>query len=338
MSAATPPSDPAPPSDGVNSSESERMSAAVSSQSVRSKASSTTNEDSESRRKAISNSLRQSHDLLVVQHDKEACLDLAFDEMDVKKNGVLDRSELYMFMEEAAKYVRLQVEEDVVHDAVDALLQDAHQGKDLQDSVITREQFYEMFQRHPDLLRAFDDEESMSALKDSGISWQLSEEEQIQDEKEKEEVWAHARTHWRNKYSAIAWALLYFIGNTVAFTYKAILYHRNEEAQAVFGECITVARGAAQALNLNACLILLPICHHFLTWLRGMPLVPLLFPFDASLEVHIGIGIVIALFSTAHCCAHACDFYRFARADEADIYRYEQSCLISFKLALLSDI
>lgn len=275
-------------------------------------------DESERRRQAISNSLRKSHEILLKKNDREACLEVAFNEMDIKKNNRLDRSELYIFMEEAAKHVRLEVDQDVIHDAVDVLLEDAQQGN-AEGSFITKEQFYDMFQRHPDMMRVFDDEESIAALRESGVSWELSPDEQELEEKEKEEVWAHARTHWKNKNVAIVWLLLYIFGNAFAFTYKAILYSRNEEAQAVFGECITVARGCAQLLNLNACLILLPICRHFFTWLRCTR-ARYLFPFDASIEIHILIGIVIALFSTAHCCAHVCDFYRFARADADDIY------------------
>lgn len=43
-------------------------------------------------------------------------------------------------------------------------------------------------------------------------------------------------------------------------------------------------------------------------------------PFDAFLESHIFFGCAILLFATLHVSAHVCDFYRFARADEADIY------------------
>ena len=53
----------------------------------------------------------------------------------------------------------------------------------------------------------------------------------------------------------MAWIGLYVIANVVAFTIKAIKYEDNDEAQAVFGHCITVARGCANCLNLNACLV-----------------------------------------------------------------------------------
>ena len=270
-------------------------------------------------RKSITASLRRSHALLITD-GKDACIENAFNDLDLKKNGVLDRSELCIFLEEAAKHVRLQVEKETIEDAVDALMEDARQGDESTDTTfITRAQFYDMFQRHPDMLRVFEDQESMSLLRKSVRSSQLSPEEKRQDENEMEEVWAHARTHWKSKKVAIAWLVLYIAGCVTAFFYKAVVYNQNDEAQAVFGQCITVARGSAQLLNLNACLILLPICRHFLTWLRitkGRDL----FPFDASIEIHILVGIVIALFSTAHVCAHICDFYRFARADVDDIY------------------
>jgi Ferric reductase like transmembrane component len=81
-----------------------------------------------------------------------------------------------------------------------------------------------------------------------------------------------------------------------------------------------VARGSAMCLNLNCALVLLPICRHVLTQARHRPSLQFYFPFDASLEYHVVIGLAIAAFATAHFCAHMCDFYRFARASEEDIY------------------
>jgi predicted ferric reductase len=285
----------------------------------------------EDSKRRIARSLVLAHSILVEKEDTEACLEVAFNSLDVKKDDVLDRSELTMFMQEAAKHVRLQMDSGVVEDAVDALLEDVRgSNKDLQH--ITRQEFFDIFRRHPDMMRVFDDESSLSDRRQSVRSIGLSKKEQKRIEKDRDEVWAHAHTHWKSKRSAIVWLLLYTFGNVFAFVYKAILYHRDEEAQAVFGECITVARGCAQALNLNACLILLPICRHFVTLLRGTKFRDDWFPFDASIEIHILIGIVIALFSTAHVCAHICDFYRFARADVNDIY-----ALFGDKLGVIPD-
>jgi hypothetical protein len=149
------------------------------------------------RRLSIARSLVQAHSLLVEKEDEKACLELAFNNLDVKNDNVLDRSELTLFMQEAAKYVRLQVDSDVVEDAVDALLEDVSDDNDLEH--ITREQFYDIFHRHPDMLRVFDDESSLADLRESVRSHQLSQKERNRFEKDQEEVWAHAHTHWKSK-------------------------------------------------------------------------------------------------------------------------------------------
>jgi respiratory burst oxidase len=276
-------------------------------------------------RSSLRASLQQAHKVFV-ESGEDAALATAFDKLDLKGNGRLDRSEINIFLEEAAKHVRLEVEQEIIDMAVDALIDSARQGKDLDDDdssrFISRDEFYDLFYRHPDMLRVFEDEQSFAALRASvrsQVTQESTPEELELEKKEQDEVWQHAHTHWKNRKTAIVWFVIYFLGNAFAFIYKAIKYSNQEEAQAVFGNCITVARGAAQCLNLNAALVLLLVCRHFLTRLRATKL-RWIFPFDASLEAHILVGIAFALFSTAHVCAHICDFHRFGNADEDDIY------------------
>ena len=176
---------------------------------------------------------------------------------------------------------------------------------------MTREQFYDIFHRHPELMRCFEDEDELQRLKQSVRSSVENEAERAKEEEENEQVWHRYNTEWKNKFVEYIWLLLYIGANTAAFTVKAMSYASNEEATAVFGGCIVGARGAAACLNLNAMLVLLPICRHVVTWFRCTPLAYYA-PFDASLEAHILIGIAILLFSTAHVCSHICDIYRFA--------------------------
>lgn len=246
----------------------------------------------------------------------EEAIDDAFDELDIKRDGQLDRSELQGFLQEAARTVRLEVETEVIEAAVDALIHDAGGGD---EDFISRTRFHDVFQRHPDMLTVFKDEETVSSLRESIRSRDLSIQEIQEDEEENKQVWAHAQAEWKNRRVAFVWLVLYAAANVTAFTYKGVKYARDDEATAVFGDCIVVARGAAQTLNLNACIILIPMCRHFLTLLRKTSL-RFLFPFDAQQEFHVWVGIVIALFSTAHFAAHMCDFTRFAAADEEDLY------------------
>jgi len=61
------------------------------------------------------------------------------------------------------------------------------------------------------------------------------------------------------------------------------------------------------------------MCRHFLTLLHKTPL-RFIFPFDATQEGHVIMGIVFGLLAASHTAAHICNFQRFSVADEADIY------------------
>jgi respiratory burst oxidase len=259
---------------------------------------------------------------------KEVAIDRAFHELDYKKTGRLDRSEITKFMEEAANLIRLELGASVISDAVDALMEDV--GANPKEH-ITREQFDDIFERHPELLRCFEDEESRSFRTSSSQNQALTPQEMQQVAKENEQVWLVAHTRWKNEWKSLIWIMLYVAANITAFTYKAITYVNRDEATQVFGSCIVVARGAAQCLNFNCCLILLPICRRFLTRLRATKL-RFLFPFDVVLEYHMWIGLAIAFFVTLHVSAHICDFYRFARADQEDLY-----ALFGDKLGVIPD-
>jgi respiratory burst oxidase len=249
------------------------------------------------------------------QAGQQAAIDRAFTTLDIKKNGQLDRSEIAAFMEQAAKLIRLQVADSVIGDAVDALLEDV--GADT-DHVVSKAQFHDLFVRHPDLLRCFDDENSVASRHEMAASRTLSRKELVDADQENEQVWLHAHTHWKNKRLFALWTFLYISANVAAFTYKAVTYARRDAATEVFGNCIAVARGSAQCLNLNACLILLPICRHFFTRLRATHL-RFIFPFDAVLDYHMFIGLVMAGLVVVHVSAHVCDFHRFAHAEESAI-------------------
>lgn len=248
-------------------------------------------------------------------HGKQAAINRAFEELDVSKDGCLDRQEITAFMGEAAKVIKLDVPETVLSDAVDALMEDV--GASLTKH-ISKEQFDQLFERHPDLLKCFDDEVSVAVMQRRISTSERTLEEVQEEERENLEVWENMHARWKSEKVLIVWTCLYVAANIIAFTYKGITYANQEEALNVFGDCIIVARGSAQCLNLNCCLILLPVCRHFLTRLRATRL-RFFFPFDTLLESHIYFGIAILLFTTLHVSAHVCDFYRFARADETDI-------------------
>jgi NAD(P)H-flavin reductase len=249
----------------------------------------------------------------------EDAINAAFQVMDADKSGKLERSEIQAFIQTAATHAKLNVQlgESVIEAAVDALIHDAGGGE---DDFITKEQFYEIFERHPDMLIAFEDTSASLRRRELAASSRFNHEDFDEEElKENEQLWATSFIAiWKNKWASVLWIGIYITCNVVLFAFKAHAYYHNEEATNLFGQCIVVARGCAETLNLNAMLILLLMCKHFLTLLRKTP-VRFAFPFDTTHELHIGIGIVFALLAVSHTCAHICDIYRFAHADEDDI-------------------
>ena len=200
---------------------------------------------------------------------QSAAIDEAFHALDLDKTGNLDRAEIQAFFTAAAQKTKLDkvdVNNAVMEAAVDALMHDA--GCDAQ-GLMTKQQFHEIFDRHPDMLAVFGE---VDKGKDNAYAGRLTAEEQgkgkispdVDDmEDEDEENWVHNLVaDWKSNKRVVAWIGLYVIANVVAFTIKAIKYEDNDEAQAVFWHCITVARGCANCLNLNACLVvsIFPIC------------------------------------------------------------------------------
>lgn len=68
------------------------------------------------------------------------------------------------------------------------------------------------------------------------------------------------------------------------FTWKFSQY-RQRAAYHVMGDCLCVAKGAAETLKLNMALILLPVCRNTITRLRSTRLGKIV-PFDDNLDFH----------------------------------------------------
>ena len=279
----------------------------------------------------------------------QAAVRAAFDELDQDHKGYLTPSDLFDFFAVAADYTRVNVEDEVIHAAVQALLDDVgalqtpvpavegNSNRNRNDAnqqsatdrgttdtaaavVVTFEQFASIFQRHPDLCRVFEDPTAHTSLRQSVLTLLTSSLVELENEdEENRQVYIPYHTQWKNQSIEFLWIAAYVGMNVAVFTTKAINYSKNPEAIAVFGQCILAARGAAACLNLNCMLILLPICRHLLTHLQATRLRHFI-PFDSYLETHFLLGIIILLFVIVHVSAHVCDFYRFAYADEADIY------------------
>jgi respiratory burst oxidase len=251
-----------------------------------------------------------------VTKEKHDAIERAFRLVDVSDNGLLEIDELVLLMEQAARDIELVIPKSCIIDAAEALIEDVGvEGS----NHLTREQFKSLFDRYPDLLRFFDSDIGNIDLLRQAQERPLTREELEERERENEEVWeSMPHVHWKSEYTRTVWAFLYFAANVAAFTSKGIIYANSVNVKNVFGNCIIVARGSAQCLNLNCCLILLPLCRHILTRLRATKL-RFYFPFDSFMMSHIYFGIAILIFTILHVAAHVCDFVNFTHAEQADI-------------------
>jgi FAD-binding domain/Ferric reductase like transmembrane component len=267
-------------------------------------------------------------------------LEKAFSVIDVSNAGYLTSSDLFIFFQQAAQHIGLKsVEDELIDIVVDALLEDittaaknqtggagaaaaAPAATELVEGHITKEQFFDIFERHPDLMTAFGDDMSRSTLAYYDKKHTLDDKEQEEEEEWQEndaQVWHRYHTNLQNQAVEYSWLLLYILGSIAIFINKAIEYANRQDALDVFGYCILPARGAAACLNVNCLFILLPICRHVTTWVQCTPLHSY-FPFNAYLEAHVLFGTAILFWAMVHVGAHVCDFYRFAYAPEDAIY------------------
>ncbi|CAB9524713.1 generating NADPH oxidase heavy chain subunit [Seminavis robusta] len=281
---------------------------------------------------------------LAMEEARDAAIDAIFDRLDLDGDGLLDRQDLQALLMDAATKINLTIEPAVIDAAIDALIEDAGSDEamfsmeesytigdynsrrgnsslaclDPLDS-INKAQFSNIFKRHPDMLTVFQDpadQQHGAALSDKKALRPLGDTDLKTEHEENEQVW---QTRWKNWNVNMFWLALYVAANAIAFTTKAVKYANHDEAQAVFGQCIVAARGAAQCLNLNCALILLPMCRHFLTRLRGTS-ARFYFPFDSALDVHKLLGAAILWWTLVHVGAHLCDFHRLAHADEDALF------------------
>ncbi|CAK7336885.1 unnamed protein product [Dovyalis caffra] len=113
------------------------------------------------------------------------------------------------------------------------------------------------------------------------------------------------------------WVMALWIGVMAGlFAYKYVQYRRRA-AYLVMGNCVCMAKGAAEVLKLNMALILLPVCRNTLTWLRNKTKLGVAVPFDDNLNFHKVIAVGIAVGVGIHAISHlACDFPRLLHASE----------------------
>jgi hypothetical protein len=172
---------------------------------------------------------------LFKQNEREQGIAQAFDFIDMDKSGKLDEQELFIFLAEAARHAKLEVEEDVMHAAVRHLIEqqqhEAEEGreeglkKSISEKFISRDMFYAMFERNPELYRVFDSVEERSRHSNRCFSLLKKDEEAVEYLKEIHEnsshqLWKVAKLGWKRKHLVVFWLLLYVAATITVFTAK----------------------------------------------------------------------------------------------------------------------
>ncbi|KAE8675725.1 Respiratory burst oxidase-like protein C [Hibiscus syriacus] len=105
------------------------------------------------------------------------------------------------------------------------------------------------------------------------------------------------------------------------FTWKFFQY-KHKSAFVVMRYCVLTEKGAAETLEFNMALILLPVCRNTITWLRSTKL-GLLVPFDDNINFHKTIAAAIVIGVILHAGNHlACDFPRLIHSSTDDYRHY----------------
>jgi hypothetical protein len=212
-----------------------------------------------------------------------------FDEIDIDKVGKLQRADLKLFLRERADSMNLHLADDVIDLAVEALLQDKE--------YLTRDQFTEMFQNHPDLYCCFDTKSSLQMRKLKVSMSGLTRAEQDESKRENVEVWKRLKTT-KQPIRWYAWLAVFVAGTLAAFLTAAIMWANEEEAIAVFGNCVIFARACAQALNLTGALVLIPVSYKAMAMLRtSQTMNRLFYPLENEQQFHKIIGLVFLGFA-----------------------------------------
>ncbi|KAI9161756.1 hypothetical protein LWI28_020402 [Acer negundo] len=120
--------------------------------------------------------------------------------------------------------------------------------------------------------------------------------------------------HWKK-----VWILMLWLGIVSGlFAYKFVQY-RNKAEYDVMGNCVCIAKGAAETLKFNMALILLPVCRKTITWLRNQTKLGGVVPFESNLDFHIVIAAGIAIGVILHGGGHlTCNFPRLIHATKEE--------------------
>lgn len=112
------------------------------------------------------------------------------------------------------------------------------------------------------------------------------------------------------------WLVIWVAANATAFAMTYTKYREDANLsvlRSVVKSGLPVARASAACVNLNAGLILIPVCRNIITLLRRTRLAYLI-PLDDNLNAHRVLGWAIIIFSLAHVGAHYLNFSNLSSA------------------------
>ena len=230
----------------------------------------------------------------------EQRLAFVFDVYDLQKDGEFGRKEIRQVLDASLAEQGLSLTDEVAGKLVDAFMRKADLDRDRK---ITRSDFVAMASEFPRISGQLDD---FAAI------WLGSSSRQGRDKVPGAPLSLRLRRAFEHKAAAYLWLALYVVANA------ALAIDAGNRYAAIGAPVIVqIARAAGACLNLNAALILIPVCRATWSWLRHT-FVARLVPIDHLLQFHRVAGYAIVVLAVVHAGAHLANYWdeRLPMADQ----------------------
>jgi predicted ferric reductase/Ca2+-binding EF-hand superfamily protein len=225
----------------------------------------------------------------------EERLAFVFDVYDLQMDGEFGRKEIRQVLDASLAEQGLALTDEVANKLVNAFMRKADFDRDRK---ITRADFVAMARDFP---------RASSQLDQFASIWLGGSARQSRDRTLGAPLSLRLKRGLEERAAEYLWLILYMAANTVLAAEAADRY-------AAIGAPVTMqlARAAGACLNLNAALILIPMCRATWSWLRHT-FVARLVPIDSMTQFHRLAGYAIVGFSMVHVGAHLVNFWNQRR-------------------------
>ena len=222
----------------------------------------------------------------------EERLAFVFDVYDLDSDGEFDRREIRQVLEASLAEQGLSLSDEVAGRLADAFMRKADRDK---DRTISRSDFVAIAKEFPRIA---------GQLEHFASLWLGGGKQRGKGGIPGAPLLLRLRRAFEANAAALGWLALYVAANAVLAAQAAQRYVESGAPLEV-----QIARAAGACLNLNAALILVPMCRAWWSWLRHT-FVARLIPIDGMTRFHRLVGYGIVAFSFVHVGAHLANYWR----------------------------